>query len=424
VSTALAIAGVTEVLRDLLNNGIVDNNVAGIVGQTVTVSTSPPDRVPAADGTEATQLNLFLRQVTPNLGWRNEGLPSRDGSGRARLSNPPLALDLHYLISAYGAADLHAEILLGYAMQLLHENPVLTREAIHVALQRAPDDATALPTALRALADSGLEDQVEQLRITPEFLNSEELSKFWTAAQARYRSSAGYQVSVVLIQATAPTPSPLPVLSRQIRVRPELLPAVPTIDAVVPDAKQPVVLLGTTITLKGHHLDGTGRDVILVNDRFKIEEPFLNPAGDASSMQFSIPVARAADFPVGIYQVRARAQPPGDIAPRDSNRLAMTIAPQISGLPVNVPRDAAGTASFTLHFAPELRAGQTVSLVLGQQEFAPQPFTAPVAALDFVIPDAPVANHLARLRIDGIDSPIIDPAALPPTFLDQRINIQ
>jgi hypothetical protein len=424
VSTALAIAGVTEVLRDLLNNGIVDNNVAGIVGQTVTVTTLPPDRVPAADGTEATQLNLFLRQVTPNLGWRNEGLPSRDGSGRARLSNPPLALDLHYLISAYGAADLHAEILLGYAMQLLHENPVLTRQAIHVALQRQPDDAAALPPALRALADSGLEDQVEQLRITPEFLNSEELSKFWTAAQARYRSSAGYQVSVVLIQATAPTPSPLPVLSRQIRAWPELLPPMPTIDSVVTDTKQPVVLLDATITLNGHHLDGTGREVILVNDRFNIEEPFLNPAGDASSMQFSIPAARAADFPVGVYQVSARAQPSGDIAPRESNRLAMTIAPQISGLPTTVFRDAAGTASFTLHFVPELRTGQTVSLALGQQEFAPQPFTAPVGALDFVIPDAPVANHLARLRIDGIDSPIIDPDAVPPTFLDQRINIQ
>jgi hypothetical protein len=198
----------------------------------------------------------------------------------------------------------------------------------------------------------------------------------------------------------------------------------PTIDSVVTDTKQPVVLLDATITLNGHHLDGTGREVILVNDRFKIEEPFLNPAGDATSMQFSIPAARAADFPVGVYQVSARAQPPGDIAPRESNRLPVTIAPQISGLPVNVPRDAAGTASFTLHFVPELRTGQTVSLVLGQQEFAPQPFTAPVAALDFVIPDAPVANHLARLRIDGIDSPIIDPAAVPPTFLDQRINIQ
>ena len=39
------------------------------------------------------------------------------------------------------------------------------------------------------------------------------------------------------------------------------------------------------------------------------------------------------------------------------------------------------------------------------------------------IPNAPVGNHLARLRIDGIDSPIIDRTATPPTFLNQRIEI-
>ena len=32
--------------------------------------------------------------------------------------------------------------------------------------------------------------------------------------------------------------------------------------------------------------------------------------------------------------------------------------------------------------------------------------------------------HLARLRIDGIDSPIIDRTATPPRFLNQRIEIQ
>jgi len=48
---------------------------------------------------------------------------------------------------------------------------------------------------------------------------------------------------------------------------------------------------------------------------------------------------------------------------------------------------------------------------------------APAATLDFVIANAPVGDHLARLRIDGIDSPIIDRAAEPPVFFNQRINI-
>ena len=44
------------------------------------------------------------------------------------------------------------------------------------------------------------------------------------------------------------------------------------LDAVVPPAQQPVAQLGDTIDLNGHHLDGTGREVVLANDRFEIEE--------------------------------------------------------------------------------------------------------------------------------------------------------
>ena len=64
-----------------------------------------------------------------------------------------------------------------------------------------------------------------------------------------------------------------------------------------------------------------------------------------------------------------------------------------------------------------------VAFRLGQQAYAPKSFTAPVDSLDFVIPDAPLGNHLARLRIDGIDSPIINHGTTPPTFYDMRINI-
>jgi hypothetical protein len=421
MSTALAIAGVTQVLRDLLNDRFVNQNVAGQIGQSVTVSTMPPDKVVQQNGVEVTQLNLFMRQVTPNLGWRNEGLPSRDGSGRSRLSNPPLAINLHYLISAHGAADLHAEILLGHAMQLLHENPVIPREAIRIALQPPPDQAGTLPPWLRALRDSGLQDQIEQLRITPEFLSTEEMSKFWTSTLAHYRPSAAYEVSVVLIQAEDPKPSPLPVLVRRLDVIPELSPTVPTLSAVVPGGKQNVIELDVEATLEGFALDGSPREIVLTNDRFEIEET-LSATGTATKLLFTIPAANAVNFPTGIYRISARVQKSAEPAPRVTNDLALAVAPTISGLPMNVPR-VGGTASFTLNFTPAARVGQTVRLVLGGSEFAPQPFTADTTSLSFAIPDAPVGNHLARLRIDGIDSPIINPAATPPAFLNRRINI-
>jgi hypothetical protein len=426
VSSALAIAGVTAVLRDLLNDGLVNHNVGGVLGSSVIVSTLPPDKVVKASDAEATQLNLFLRHVTPNLNWRNEGRPSRDAAGRTRLSNPPLAINLHYLVSAYGSADLHAEILLGYAMQLLHENSALTREQIRVALQPSPDVGTTLPPALRALADSGLQDQVEQLVIKPEFLNTEEMSKFWTATLAHYRPSAAYEVSVVLIQAAQPAPRPLPVLTRDIKANPNLLPLVPNLTAVVPAGAQPVVQLGTQTTLVGSHLAGTGPQAVLTNDRFQIDEPLAADAGSMpTKLLFTIPAARAADFPAGVYRVGARLQLTGDPAPRTSNQLALTIAPLLTTLPAApVARDGAGTASFSVGFTPAVRAGQTIRMVLGAGEFAPQPSANGATTLAFVIPHAPVGNHLARLRIDGIDSPVLDPSQTPPVFLDKRIEIQ
>jgi hypothetical protein len=437
MTTAFGIAAVTATLRELLNDGIVEHNLNGILSSMVGVSTVPPDRVIPASGVEPTQLNLFLHRVSANTGWRNEGLPGRDASGHQRLSNAPLALDLHYLLSAYGAGELHAEVLLGYAMQWLHERPVLTRESIRAALTPSPLPGTPLE---RALADSGLADQIELVKITPEYLDTEEMSKLWTAAQSHLRPTAAYRATVVLIEAGEPVRAPLPVLTRGqpipgttrdegVLVQPSLEPPLPTLESVAPTSGQIVARLGEDIDLTGHHLDGTGRTVLLFNERFETEHSLPALAGnEAGRVRFNIAIGQAANFPVGLYRVGVSLVRPGEINPRTSNRLAMTIAPEITGLPMNVVRNGAGSASFTLHFHPALRAGQSVALVLGQQEYEPvEPAgPSPWTSLDFVIPNAPVEaapGHLARLRIDGIDSPIIDRAAKPPVFLNKRIVI-
>ena len=133
MSNALAIAGVTAVLRDLLDSGMIDHAVTDAMGQGVTVTAIAPDRIPLEGADARPQLNVFMHQATPNAALRNAALPSRDRNGN-RISNPPLALDLHYLVTAYGASDLQAEVLLGYAMHLLHETPMLSRDKIRIAL--------------------------------------------------------------------------------------------------------------------------------------------------------------------------------------------------------------------------------------------------------------------------------------------------
>jgi hypothetical protein len=423
MSSALAIAGVTQVLRDLLNDKLVNQNVVGQLGQSITVSTMPPDKVVQENGVEITQLNLFMRHITPNIGWRNEGLPSRDVAGRNRLTNPPLALNLHYLVSAYGAVDLHAEILLGYAMQMLHETPVIPRESIRRALEPDPDQAGSLPAWLRSLADSGLADQIEQLRITPEYLSTEEMSKFWTSTLAHYRPSAAYEVSVVLIQAREPAVTPLPVLVRSFDIRPALTPIAPTITSFTTSNKQPVVQLGASTTLAGFALDGSQRKVVLTNSQFGLEELLDPAAGSGTAMPFTIPAGDGAKFPVGVYRVAARVRSVTDLITRDSNQVALTIAPEITALPaLPVPR-VGGVATFNVSFAPELREGQVPRLLLGNNEYPADDFDAPTSTLTFSIPAAVAGQYLVRLRIDGIDSPIIDTMAPSPMFLGKHVVI-
>src|SRR5262249_35690352 len=115
MSSALAIAGVTAVIKDLLDNGLIDQ-VIPVIGAQFKTSAVPPTTIQLGSD-QSPQLNLFMWQATPNAAWRNMGYPPRDAKGN-RIGNPPLALDLHYLLTAYGSTDLQAEILLGYAMQL------------------------------------------------------------------------------------------------------------------------------------------------------------------------------------------------------------------------------------------------------------------------------------------------------------------
>ena len=104
MSTPLALATVTAVLQNFLQNSVTD--LATVLGGNVVVSTEPPDRIDIG-AASPDRINLFLFQATENQGWRNLGLPSRSANGD-RISNPWLALDLSYLLTAYGSGPLHA----------------------------------------------------------------------------------------------------------------------------------------------------------------------------------------------------------------------------------------------------------------------------------------------------------------------------
>ncbi len=282
MSTALAIAAVTAVLKDQL--GIAVSPLTAILNVNVDVTAVAPDRISITDNM-APRLNLYLYGVTPNQGWRNSGLASRSANG-VRLTNPPLALDLHYLLTVYGSDTYQAEVLFGYAMQSLHEIPQLARETIRDILAATTSEPIDLSSA-------GLADQVELVKITPETMSTEDISKLWTAFQSTYRPTAAYSASVVLIQADQPTQTPLPVLTRGPAdsgpvVVSSLTPPYPALDECIPQNSQPAVRLGEVVRLHGHHLEGTEHRVYFAHSRLTTDIELVPLAGSITSKEIRI----------------------------------------------------------------------------------------------------------------------------------------
>ena len=190
----LSIAAVTAVLKHLLENGLAGRNVTSQLGGDVMISALPPDRIPSGSD-ERAQLNIFLHQVTPHSALQ---------LGRAG-ARSPLSVELHYLITAYGAQDFQSEILLGHAIDILHEHAQLDAETVRTSLAALASgaDRRVVPPTLVTVATSDVADHVEGMRITPEFLGGEDISRLWSALQARFRPSATYKVTSVPLVAPA-----------------------------------------------------------------------------------------------------------------------------------------------------------------------------------------------------------------------------
>jgi len=437
MSNALAIASVTRLLKDLLNDALVNADITGSVGGDVTVTAVPPDRaIDQLTQQDPSQLNIYLHRITPNSALSNSDLPTRD-SRYGLVHRPRLALDLHYLITAYTNQELHGEILLGYAMEVLHETPILPREMIRAALE-GNVNGSILPPAFQNTDPARLADQLELIRIAPEPLSMDDMSKLWTALQTSYRTTVAYMVSVVLIERELPKRTPLPVLSRGPRdpvsgrdsgvvVHPDLLPATPVLTAIEPDGGRPAMRLGQSVSLRGHHLDGGE-----VRVRFTAPETGaaleLAPAGAPAPGRIDIvlpggpplaaasPLAGTASDPgawrIGAYMVDVVLRTAGE-PERITNRIPVLLAP------FTTPAAAAdpGGTRITVGCEPRIRETQSVAIVAGQVERPLDPPAAPADSVSAVFAGLPSGPGLpVRLRVAGVDSLLIDPSATPPAF--------
>lgn len=426
MSSPLAIGAVSAVLRNLLDNGLVD--IPAPLSP-VNVTAVAPDGIDLEEAEPTPSLNLFLYRTSLNQGWAEVGFPAFDGNG-SRASHPPLALNLHYLLTAYGFADFEAEILLGYAMHVLHERPVLDRAAIHRALDTSPLDPSILPPAFQTVTAADLADQVEGVTITPEPMDTEEMSRLWSAIQSNYRPTVAYVVSVVLIEARKPARRALPVLTRGPRdtttglergvvVEPSLLPPYPTLVRVVPETAQSAARLGKSIRLGGHHLFGTSA-VCRFAHRL-LEQPneiVIGTSSDPTGIDVTLPSGAAAeqDWPPGVYLVSVSLVRPGETDARETNVAAMLLAPEPQLPPAVVRNATTRRVTVTLDVTPEVRPAQDARLTLGGDGAPAEPHAIATSTLTFELGNVPPGPQWVRLTIDGVDSLLVDRSAEPPTF--------
>jgi len=412
MSDFYAVAGVTSVLKWLLSNALVSAGLNSAFPAAAGISALSPDLVPTG-ASETPQLNLFMYYASFNPAFRNVGLPSQDSRG-ARLTNPPLALDLHYLVTAYGKSELDPEILLAWAMQMFHENPIMPRATIQNLLAAMAASPGATPENL-AVAKTTLADQVESIRITPEALSNEEISKLWMAFNAHYRPTTSYRVSVVLIQETQPFKSNLPVQSRNVRTLPS---RGPSIDAVTPAS----VAVGDLLVLTGRYFVGDSpADTVVAFD----DNPPVTPD---SVLDTVIRIEVPSTLQAGVRAVRVMrnvqfgtpADPHTGLVSSPAQFLLMPTIADAS------PLLAAVGTPLTVNVTPAVGRTQRATLYIGDYavELGPRPATDPDAStsLRFDIPATfphtqPATAAPLRLQVDRVQSKLTpDNQPASPTF--------
>jgi hypothetical protein len=403
VSNSLAIAAVTATLRNLLdtkiNASLVDDPATdpGLAG--TSVSTKALDKARSGAGN---QVNLFLYQTATNAAWQNMDLPQQTKPNEQ--GRPPLALVLHYLVTAYGSGDddQMSHRLLGRAMSVLYDHALL-----------GPSELQA------ALAGNDLGDQVERVRIAPLALSVEEISKLWTVFQAPYRISAAYQVSAVLIDSTAPTKAALPVLkrgsdNRGVLSQSSLDSPFPYLTAIGLPAGQPNLRLGQSVQLLGAKLSGTAQGILLQHSRWDaaVEVPITGTPTD-TELDAVLPNVPGA-WPAGLYLASALVQRPSETYRRSTNDLPLMVAPTITSA---LPLTAAVGATLALSCSPEVLPSQRASLFVGDREIPAQAHPTQTANLSFLLPPDLAGPYFLRLRVDGVDSQLVlDYTAATPAF--------
>jgi hypothetical protein len=396
------IGGVSVTLKRLLEDRIdvpADAEIPQPVPR-VHVTIGTPRDPDAQRRKEDARVNLFLYRVTENGHLANMDRNAPSGA----YGRPPLALDLHYLLTAYGTttgtADANAidervaHYVLGSAMRVLHDFAVITDDL---------ESGNGQP-----IVHASLLGEFERVKIGLDRLTLEDVSKIWTALNLAYRVSAPYVASVVQIESALPRRYPR-LVGADGGARPiGTTMRSPTIVAVHvrrpdddPDVERPQAYarIGDTLVLRGADLGGSdlqieidGVDVTagltsVRDERVTLivpDDPALQPG----------PRGVRASFPVAVPDT-------GDMRPgAQSNVAAFVLVPEVRQVRL-LPGRELEVNGVRLH-DPDLIC-QTIidELTVDSAAYT----TATPTRIGFTLPEAIGAGtHSVRVRVGGADS--------------------
>ncbi|MFB9755808.1 DUF4255 domain-containing protein [Paenibacillus hodogayensis] len=127
-------------------------------------------------------LSLFLYSVRESGDNRKTQMIAR---GTGEIQYPPLAVDLHYMVTVQSPAELQTRALdeqriLGRAMQVLYDHSVLRGSSL-----------------VGTLAERG-----EEVRIVMDNVSGDGMLNMWNFADTPYRLTVSYMVGPVMIDST------------------------------------------------------------------------------------------------------------------------------------------------------------------------------------------------------------------------------
>lgn len=420
MSTTLAIGAVTASLQYLIHNRLARPDFSTVI-PSVTVSVIPPDRIVLPSANDPNQVNIFLHRLSKNSAMSNLDLPSRDSMGR-RLTSPRLVIDLHYIISVYGAMPYYAEILAGEVIQVFHENAIIPRSEIRKAID--PQNPPAgFPEALKL---SGLADQIEQIKVVQDPINIEEMGKLWSSIQAKYRTTITYLVTTVIIEEDKMAKSSLPVGHPTISGVPFQAPVINSIHGEG-GPFQPVTI-DSPIVIEGSRLFHEHMEVLF--NEIDVSQSITDSSAEV--IKINLPSPAPTGIYAGVFSVRiVHKQLLGDPETLhrgvSSNTEVTMLRPVITGLNVTVDStDSSGpltlaTGSITFTLNPGVGRMQRVAFLLNEynppasQQGRSYSFASPVGnGLDPSVPDTDTieipfvrvvqGEYLVRIRVDGAES--------------------